>query len=182
MFFANLLQVFLIFLPAFIANAVPVVAKNIPYIRQFSRPIHARLLWANKTVRGLMTGVITGMFVGLVLFLWRWFFVSILPVYSEYYNLYSTWSVSVFLGGWLGLGALVGDMVKSFFKRKLWYKPGTMFQPWDGIDYMVGAIIFALPFYYPGILGCLFLLIIWPILSLISNTIAYKIGWKECWY
>jgi CDP-2,3-bis-(O-geranylgeranyl)-sn-glycerol synthase len=162
MFFANLFQIFLIFLPAFIANAAPVVAKNIPYIRQFSRPIHTRLFWANKTVRGLMTGVIAGMLTSLIVFLGRWFFVSVLPVYSEYYNLYSGWLVSMMIGGWLGLGALVGDMVKSFWKRRLGIKPGTMFQPWDGIDYMVGAIIFMLPLYSVGIIGSLFLLIIGP--------------------
>ncbi len=182
MFFANLLQIFVIFFPAFIANAVPVVAKNIPYIQQFSRPIHARLLWANKTVRGLITGVLGGMIAGLLLYIGRWFLVTLLPAYSEYYNLYSSWSVSVFLWWWLGLGALVGDMIKSFFKRRLGIKPGTMFQPWDGIDYMVGAIAFMLPFYFASIGGSLFLLIIWPILSLITNTIAYHIGWKECWY
>lgn len=182
MFFANLLQIFVIFLPAFIANAVPVVAKNIPYIRQFSRPIHARLLWTNKTVRGLLTGVLAGALVGGLLFLFRGIIILFLPAYSDYYNLYSTFTAGIFLGGWLGLGALVGDMIKSFFKRRLWHKPGTMFQPWDGIDYIVGAIIFMLPWYYPGIVGCLFLLIIWPLLSLLANTIAYHIGWKECWY
>ncbi len=51
MFFANLLQIFLIFAPAFVANAVPVVAKNIPYVRHFSRPIHAELFGKNKTIR-----------------------------------------------------------------------------------------------------------------------------------
>ncbi len=51
-------------------------------------------------------------------------------------------------------------MVKSFFKRRLGIKPGTMFQPWDGIDYMVGSIIFLLPWYNPGIIGSIFLLII----------------------
>lgn len=182
MSFTNLLEIFVIFLPAFIANAVPVVAKNIPYIQDFSQPINARLLWANKTVRGLMTGVIAAIFIGIALFFLRWFLITFLPSYSNYYNLYSGWIISALIGWWLGLGALVGDMVKSFFKRRLGIKPGTMFQPWDGIDYMVGSIIFLLPWYNPGIIGSIFLLIIWPLLSLLANTIAYHIGWKNCWY
>lgn len=88
----------------------------------------------------------------------------------------------MFLGGWLGLGALVGDMVKSFFKRRLGIKPGAMFQPWDGIDYMIGAIIFMLPWYNGGVIEYIFLLIIGPLLSLLMNICAYRIGWKECWY
>ena len=182
MSFANLLQIFIIFLPAFIANAAPVVAKNIPYIRQFSRPINAQLFGKNKTLRWLLMGIIAGSLVGLTLFLLRGFLTLLLPVYSDYYNLYSGWLVSIIIWGWLGLGALIGDMAKSFWKRRLGIKPGAMFQPWDGIDYMVWAIIFLLPWYNPGIIGSIFLLVIWPVLSLLANTIAYHIGWKECWY
>ena len=182
MFFANLLQIFLIFLPAFVANAVPVVAKNIPYIRRFSTPIQPIWFGKNKTVRGLIAGIISGILIGILLFLLRGFLVSILPVYSDYYNLYSNWWDAFFFGGWLALGALVGDIVKSFFKRRFGYKPGTMFQPWDGIDYMLGAIIFMLPWYNGGVLEYIFLLIIGPLLSLLMNFIAYQIGWKECWY
>lgn len=71
MFFANLLQIFLIFSPAFVANAVPVVAKNIPYVRRFSRPVQAEWFGKNKTVRGLITGILAGMLIGLLLFLIR---------------------------------------------------------------------------------------------------------------
>jgi len=182
MFFANLLQIFIIFTPAFVANAVPVVAKNIPYIRQFSRPIQTEWFGKNKTVRGLITGVLGGMFTGLVLFGLRGVFVSVLPVYSDYFNLYSSWSGAIFFGIWLGFGALIGDMVKSFFKRRIGIKPGAMFQPWDGIDYMLGAIIFMFPWYNGGLIEYIFLLIIWPLLSLLMNSCAYRIGWKECWY
>ena len=182
MSFANLVQILLIFLPAFIANAIPVVAKNIPFISTFSRPIHATLFGKNKTIRGILAGIWAGMIMGGVCFWFKGIALSFMPEYSDYYNLYSGWFASFFIGWWLGLGALTGDLVKSFFKRRLGIKPWVMFQPWDGIDYMVGAIIFLLPWYFPGIMGCLFLLIIWPILSLITNTIAYYIGWKECWY
>ncbi len=182
MSFANLLQIFIIFLPAFVANAIPVVAKNIPYIQDFTSPINRKWLGENKTVRGLITGVLAGMIVGILLFFMRGFLVQVLAEYSDYYNLYSSWWRAAFFGFWLALGALVGDMIKSLIKRQLGYKPGTMFQPWDGIDYMVGAILFLLPWYNPGIIGALFLLIIGPILSLIMNSLAYQIGWKECWY
>lgn len=123
-----------------------------------------------------------GMLTGLLLYMLRGAFVSFLPVYSDYFNLYSSWFGAAWLGAWLGLGALFGDIVKSFFKRRLGIKPGTMFQPWDGIDYMIGAIIFMLPYYNGGMLEYIFLLIIGPLLSLMTNTCAYKIGWKECWY
>ncbi|MCB9806966.1 CDP-archaeol synthase [Candidatus Peribacteria bacterium] len=182
MSFANLLEIFIIFSPAFIANAVPVVAKNIPYIRRFSQPIHVYLFGKNKTVRGLLTGVLAGMCLGALLYLFRGFIVRVLPTYSDFYNIYLSWTEALFFGGWIGLGALTGDMIKSFFKRRMGIKPGAMFQPWDGIDYMLGAIIFMLPWYNGGPVEYIFLLIIGPILSLLMNTCAYQIGWKECWY
>lgn len=97
MSFANLLQIFVIFLPAFVANAAPVVAKNIPYIRQFSHPINPKLFGANKTLRGLLTGIIAGAFVGMLLYLMRGFLIRLLPLYSDYYNLYSGWFVSLII-------------------------------------------------------------------------------------
>jgi len=71
MFFANLLQILVIFLPAFIANAAPVVAKNIPYMRNFSQPIHQQWFGKNKTIRGYATGIIAGMITGLCLSIFR---------------------------------------------------------------------------------------------------------------
>lgn len=95
---ANLLQVFIIFLPAFVANAAPVFAKNIPQLQEFSKPINPTLLGKNKTFRGLITGIFAGILVGVILFLLRPFLVQILPVYSDYYNLYSSWSDAIFFG------------------------------------------------------------------------------------
>lgn len=179
---ANLLSLFLIFLPAFLANASPVVAKNIPGIRSLSWPIHAEWFGKNKTVRGIITGVLTGIITGIVLYFLRHNFVRYLPDYTSIYNLYSSIGWAMFIGWILALGALLGDLIESFIKRRLGIKPGAMFQPWDGIDYMVGAMCVVLPWYNVHILGMLFLLVIGPILSLVANSIAYMIGWKECWY
>lgn len=179
---ANFFSLFLIFLPAFLANASPVVAKNIPYIRQFSQPIHAGLFGKNKTIRGLVTGILVGMLTGLILYFLRHVFVRYLSDYSSIYNVYNSWIRAIWIGAVLSVGALTGDIVKSFIKRRLGRKPGSMFQPWDGIDYMVGAIIFIMPWYNVHIWGALFLIVIGPLLSLMMNTLAYSIGWKECWY
>lgn len=182
MWIANFFTIFLIFLPAFLANASPVVAKNIPIIRELSWPIHEKIFGKNKTVRGLITGILVGMLTGLVLYFSRHLFVRYLPNYTTIYNLYYSWWQALFIGGILATWALIGDMGKSFIKRRLGKKPGTMFQPWDGIDYMVGAIIFVLPWYSMTLSAMIFLLIIGPLLSLAMNTLAYTIGWKECWY
>lgn len=182
MSFANFLSVFLIFLPAFLANASPVIAKNIPGIRHFSRPINAQIFGKNKTIRGFLTGVMTGALSGIALYFCRYIFINLLPNYTTLYNLYSSIWKALFIGWLLGTGAMLGDVVKSFIKRRLGKKPGVMFQPWDGIDYMIGAMTIIYPWYSVSLSGGIFLLIIWPLLSLAMNTLAYQIGWKECWY
>lgn len=63
MLFDNLPEIFLIFLPAFIANGVPVVAKNIPYLEDLKDPIHKKWFGKNKTVRGVITGILGGIIV-----------------------------------------------------------------------------------------------------------------------
>lgn len=96
MSFGNFLQIFLIFSPAFIANAVPVVAKNIPYIRRFSRPLNVVWFGKNKTVRGLIAGVLAGILTGMLLYIFRGFLIQVLPIYSDYYNIYLSWSEAIF--------------------------------------------------------------------------------------
>ena len=106
MWLANLFTVFLIFLPAFFANASPVVAKNIPGIRELSWPIHEKLFGKNKTVRGFITGILVGMLTGLLLYFSRYIFVRYLPSYSSIYNLYNSWEQALIVGGMLAAGAL----------------------------------------------------------------------------
>lgn len=47
------------------------------------------------------------------------------------------------LGLLLGLGAVSGDAVKSFFKRRLGIAPGRPWVPFDQLDFQVGALLLA---------------------------------------
>src|SRR4051812_27852644 len=52
---------------------------------------------------------------------------------------------SPLLGAWIGLGALSGDLVKSFAKRRRGILPGQAWIPFDQIDWLLGALAFAAP-------------------------------------
>lgn len=95
---ANLISIFLVFLPAFLANASPVVAKNIPGIRSLSWPIHTEWFGKNKTVRGFVVAIITGMLTGLMLYFFRHVFVRHLSDYSDLYNMYNSVGQALFMG------------------------------------------------------------------------------------
>ncbi len=84
-------------------------------------------------------------------------------------------------------GAAFGDLAGSFLKRRFNVKSGAPFWIVDQLDFAVGALIFAiipaifLPGLYliPDLNIVIFLLILTPSVSLISNTIAYLINLKE---
>ncbi|MDR3292069.1 MAG: CDP-2,3-bis-(O-geranylgeranyl)-sn-glycerol synthase [Methanobrevibacter sp.] len=86
------------------------------------------------------------------------------------------------LGLLLSLGALVGDAVGSFIKRRLGLSKGKPAPILDQLDFFIGAILFALlmspvPMNYI-IIGAILTLI----LHLTANIIAYRLGIKDVWY
>jgi hypothetical protein len=59
------------------------------------------------------------MLIGVLLYFFRGSIIRVLPTYSDFYNIYSGWINALFFGGWIALGALGGDIIKSCVKRRL---------------------------------------------------------------
>jgi CDP-2,3-bis-(O-geranylgeranyl)-sn-glycerol synthase len=119
-----------------------------------------RILGAHKTFKGFFFGLGIGVGVGIVdclLFGYPWLFALLTP-----------------------LGALVGDLVGAFAKRRLNIAPGGLFPVLDQIDFVVGALVFALPL---GIFSswelALTVLLITPPIHLFTNFLAYKLKLKK---
>jgi CDP-2,3-bis-(O-geranylgeranyl)-sn-glycerol synthase len=133
--FNALLFVFLFFLPAGIANMAPVFASRVPGLRKWNTPLDGgrawrgiRLLGDSKTVRGLVAGILSAIAAAVIIsFIFQGVYLHTNPI---------------LLGALLGLGALAGDSIKSFFKRRLRIAPGKTWFPFDQIDYILGAIAF----------------------------------------
>lgn len=170
-------DVIYLFLPAFVANGAPVVAKKLPIVSQWTRPISTPLFGANKTYRGFAIGVGAAVVCALVQYSLRdlWFF-------KELNELHNSLEQSVLVGSLLGFGALLGDLAKSFVKRRVGIAPGQAWPILDGIDYVIGAVICIWPLYHSTVLDVVVLLIAAPLLSLLANTFSYVVGWKEVWY
>ena len=83
---------------------------------------------------------------------------------------YSNWIV---FGLLMGFGALTGDLIKSFFKRRIGIKPGGKFIPFDQTDFVVGALVFIIPVF--GFNWKIFLtsLVLSFILHIIVNHISF---------
>ena len=146
--------------PAYCANAAPVLAKG-------KRPIdhgknlfdHKRILGANKTYEGFLTGLAIGTAVGTIdclIFNYPWLFAVLTP-----------------------LGALLGDLVGAFLKRRLNIKPGGLLPVVDQVDFVVGALVFALPVMAISWELAVAVLLITPPIHLFTNFVAYKLRLKK---
>jgi len=88
-------------------------------------------------------------------------------------------SYGLLLGALLGFGAMTGDAVKSFFKRQRGIPPGKSWFPFDQLDFIVGALVFAAAVEMPTLIGVVIILVLTPPLHLLSNIADYKVGLKE---
>jgi CDP-2,3-bis-(O-geranylgeranyl)-sn-glycerol synthase len=82
------------------------------------------------------------------------------------------------------LGGLLGDLAGAFIKRRLNIAPGGLLPVVDQIDFVVGAVLFALPLVLLGLLGLSWevvvaALIITPPIHLFTNFLAYKLKLKK---
>lgn len=138
-----ILKAFYFMLPAYFANMAPVIVKNlfksIAIPIDFNKTLNDKpVLGKNKTLRGLIFGIsfaIIAAFFQFLLFKNNFLLeISLID--------YSNWIAFGFL---MGSGAMIGDLIKSFFKRRLNYEPGQSFIPFDQIDFVAGALIFTYP-------------------------------------
>jgi len=165
-----LLKCFYLMLPAYFANMAPVMVRR---INLFAFPIddnkkmnNKPILGKNKTFRGFIFGVVFAVAIAYLQFLLynAGFFNKI--SFIDYQN----W----FLFGLLmGFGALTGDLIKSFFKRRLGFEPGAKFVPFDQTDFVVGALLFIMPIFQLTLKIFLVSLLLSFVLHIIVNHLAF---------
>lgn len=85
----------------------------------------------------------------------------------------------ILIGSLTGGGALVGDMVKSFIKRRLGKPPGKPWFPWDQLDWIAGAIIVGSIVYAPPVKTAIVTAILYVGVHLCSDRIVCRMGMKE---
>lgn len=185
-----------LFLPAYVANMAPVFLARLiprwdaPIDAGKARPGGTRILGDGKTWRGLFGGAVVAALVALLM--------ATVLRFSERltdfgYQENGFWA-PVVLGLLFGFGALVGDAVKSYFKRRRGKPRGS---PWigpDQLDFVVGGLLFV------GLAGLLvpvdggtwtgvwliehwpipvFLVVATPLLHWLVNVIGYLLKLKN---
>ena len=173
--FKLMLQSLFVFLPAAIANMMPVLVKDIRFLRipiDFGIKIKGKEIFGqNKTWRGFFFGIIG----------------SIVVVYAiayagpkDYLVLDYSQINLVLFGALLGAGALLGDLIESFAKRRLGIAPGKPLWIFDQIDWILGAVIaFALMTNSFDFVLMVFSVVFFGLLHPLINYVGYLLKIKE---
>lgn len=173
---------FWLFLPAGFANMTPILVAKLPIISRWSLPIDfgksfnsRRIFGDNKTWRGLVFGILAGVLICCLQFwLADQFHLSFLETQPKYNQ-----TPPIILGLLLGLGALAGDSVESFFKRRSAIKSGQTWFPFDQLDYIFGAVIFSYWLIPLEVSELASLFVVWFFMHLLFSYLGYKTGFKS---
>ena len=175
-----ILQCIYLMLPVAFANMAPVIVKNIfnnlKVPIDFNRKINNKPIFGkNKTFRGLVFGIIFAVIIAFIQFI---FYNNNILVDLAIID-YSNWLLIGFL---MGFGAVFGDLIESFIKRRLDYGPGESFVPFDQIDFVIGALIFIYPLIVLSLNKIIIILLLSFVLHIMVNHIAFYSGIrKEKW-
>lgn len=166
-----------VMLPAYVPNNAAVLAGG-------GRPIDGgrtlgdtRILGDGKTWRGTILGTLVGVVLAYLLNLLRPTVVSFLGIGFPVFPL------AVMIA--LPLGAMLGDIVASFLKRRMGRKRGAALPGLDQLDFAVVALALSaavapgwfLSVFTVGLL--VVILVVTPILHVVTNVLAYLFGLKH---
>lgn len=171
------------FLPAGMANMIPIPIAKVPGLRRFETPLDFgatfrgyRVFGPHKTWRGLIAGIVAA-----TLTLWLQQYLASHSMWLQPFEdqVDYTSLPTLIVGPLLAIGALGGDAIKSFFKRRRNIAPGKVWLPYDLIDHIVGAAILVLPFVvfawwvYPIIVA------VWLFANMTISYAGYLVHIKE---
>ncbi len=157
-------------IPCYVANAAPVLLGGGARLDFGIKLGDGRALFGKtKTIRGFFWGIGAGIIATIILSI----------VWPNL--LFGNKGMLLLSGVLLSIGALVGDAVGSFIKRRMGIEEGKHFNVLDQMDFIVGGLVFAYPFaasiYAP--LNIVFIIVVSYVLHLGTNIAANRMGLKK---
>ena len=173
--YALVLTAIWLMLPAYLPNTAAALIKGKTQIDFGKNFLDGRRIFGDgKTYRGFLGGALCGFVLGLV------------QNASAGSLGFPYFPVDVLV--YMSAGAMLGDLIKSFFKRRVKIERGRPFPLMDQLDFVFGAwlltYLFARPWFssnftLPVIIT---VLVITPLLHLGMNAAGYKLGKKDVWW
>lgn len=159
----RIFQLLYFLLPAIVANMLPPFTRFV----RWNIPISPRLLGKNKTMLGFVVGVAGAVITAFVLSRVQW---------QGSIADFGDWFV---LGLLFGFGAMLGDCVKSFFKRKKGILPGKPWMVFDQLDFVIGALVLVWHRVVLSLTDVLIIFLITFLGSILINHLAFWLGIKR---
>lgn len=146
---------FLWFLPAYVANASATFSRILPFRHpiDFGISIDNRLLGDGKTFEGFFIGLVMGSSTGILL--------NLFGVPTPFF--------------YLVLGALVGDLIGSYIKRRTGLPRGEDAFPLDQLDFVFGAFLLT----PPDANTALVIILATPLLHRFANILGFILKLKK---
>lgn len=162
-------------LPAYAANGLIPLFRGKRRLDRGKNFIDGRpLLGKGKTIEGLIIGIIVGITIAVVemsAFPYLPWGLSDIPL--------NIVIMSPLLGFLLGFGAVVGDSVASFIKRRFNMKSGQSAPLLDQLDFLFGAFLFASLIVSIKIEWVILLAVLTPIFHWLACAIGYLLKVKK---
>jgi CDP-2,3-bis-(O-geranylgeranyl)-sn-glycerol synthase len=136
-----------------------------------------RLLGDGKTYEGLIKGIACGIIVGIIQTLFAGDYVD-LPSFGTFPFFFVTLVC-------LSAGAMLGDLLGSFLKRRVGLKRGAPFPLVDQLDFVAGAWLLLFLFAREWFIESfpldivIVVILITPLLHVLANFLGFKIGKKQ---
>ncbi|WP_122088770.1 CDP-2,3-bis-(O-geranylgeranyl)-sn-glycerol synthase [Halalkalicoccus subterraneus] len=172
-----LIVAFWVMLPAYVPNNAAVLAGGGAPIDGGRTWKDRRILGDGKTWRGTLVGTLVGIGIAYLLNVLRPTAVEALGVSVPTFPLVAMIT--------LPLGAMLGDMIASFVKRRLGRNRGAPLPGVDQLDFAVSALVLTAIVAFEWLVAVFTLpllivvFVLTPILHVVTNVLAYLFGFKH---
>jgi CDP-2,3-bis-(O-geranylgeranyl)-sn-glycerol synthase len=174
-----ILQLMWFYLPVAVANMAPVLVQH--HLTFLAKPVDFGATLVGKPIFGdhkTWRGIIAATVFGGVVFAIQYLLTIEYPVlrhWAPFDLLTGPW----WFGFLFGFAAILGDLLKSFFKRRFAIEPGAVWFPFDQIDLYILSTLVAYYFYPVTAVMVILVFAIGMILHIVVNHLGHALGIKD---
>lgn len=170
----ELIRGFWIIIPAYVANASAPFSGGHGRI-DFGKKLFGKdVLGGGKTWEGLILALFIGSLCGWIEIISRPY---LNPIALE--NGFTLQFLTINAVFCIALGAMLGDIFASFFKRRIGLERGESAPLLDQLDFLFGGFLAASFFVPVSIVSVVLFIFITPMVHYFSNYLGYKLGLTE---